>query len=543
MKAITTALLTLRTIGRIRGSDLAESPFSGAKSDREILIRGGRVYDHDGDIDDPSVHDILVRGSRIVSVTAPDEDSELKQEVVSRAAISDEARVIEARGKLVIPGFVNSHYHSYDVLAKGLLEDMPFDVWALHSQPAYFGPRTRAELRIRTLLGALECIRNGITTLQDMNSLVPQDEETLDVILEAYAEIGIRVVFSIAVRDVAALDIAPFLPPDVPEAAMAIIRGASKDPREEIAFVERQIKRLTPLRPNITWGLSPSGPQRSSRALLEGINDLAQRYGLPIFTHVYETKAQTAKARAIYGEHGGSMIRYLADIGLLTPRTTIAHGVWLTRDEIEIMAEHRAGVAHNPISNLKLKSGVAPMHAAMQAGVRVALGCDNCSCGDCQNMFQAMKMFCLLAAVTDPNPTGVRSADAIKAATLGGAQAMNLEEEIGAVRAGMKADLVVIDLSDIAWQPLNSVARQLVFSEVGRGVETTIVDGEVVMFERRVTTIDEASLRDELASLMPMFRRDFANVAEANREAIPYLLAANERLKSHDVGINRFVAL
>ena len=148
------------------------------------MIRGGRVYDHDGDIDDPSVHDILVRGSRIVSVTAPDEDSELKQEIVSRAAISDEARVIEARGKLVIPGFVNSHYHSYDVLAKGLLEDMPFDVWALHSQPAYFGPRTRAELRIRTLLGALECIRNGITTLQDMNSLVPQDEETLDVILE-----------------------------------------------------------------------------------------------------------------------------------------------------------------------------------------------------------------------------------------------------------------------------------------------------------------------------------------------------------------------
>ena len=223
------------------------------------------------------MRDILIRGSRIVSVTAPDEDIELKQEVVRRAAISDKSRVIEARGKLVVPGFVNSHYHSYDVLAKGLLEDMPFDVWALHSQPAYFGPRSRAELRIRTLLGALECIRNGITTLQDMNSLVPQDEETLDVILSAYAEIGIRVVFSIAVRDVAALDIAPFLPPDVPEAALAIIRGASKDSREEIAFVERQIKRLTPLPPNITWGLSPSGPQRSSRALLEGISDLARR--------------------------------------------------------------------------------------------------------------------------------------------------------------------------------------------------------------------------------------------------------------------------
>jgi 5-methylthioadenosine/S-adenosylhomocysteine deaminase len=543
MTAITTALLTLRITGRTRGLKLVEIPESDPPSGREILIRGGRVYDHQGDIDDPPVRDILIRGSRIVSVTAPDEVIELKQEIVRRAAISDEARVIEGRGKLVIPGFVNSHYHSYDVLAKGLLEDMPFDVWALHSQPAYFGPRSRTELRIRTLLGALECIRNGITTLQDMNSLVPQDEETLDVVLSAYAEIGIRVVFSIAVRDVAALDIAPFLPPDVPEAVMAIIRGASKDPCAEIAFVERQIKRLTPLPPNVTWGLSPSGPQRSSRALLEGVSDLAQRYGLPIFTHVYETKAQTAKARAIYGEHAGSMIRYLADIGLLAPRTTIAHGVWLTRDEIAIMAEHRAGVAHNPISNLKLKSGVAPMHAAMQAGVRVALGCDNCSCGDCQSIFQAMKMFCLLAAVSDPNPTGVRAVDAVKAATLGGAQAMNLEGEIGAVRPGMKADLVIIDLNDVAWQPLNSVARQLVFSEAGRGVETTIVDGEVVMFERRITTIDEAALRDELASLMPTFRRDFANVAEANREAVPYLLAANERLKSHDVGINRFVAL
>ena len=97
---------------------------------------------------------------------------------------------------------MNAHYHSYDVLAKGLLEDMPFDVWALHSQPAYFGRRSKAEIRARTLLGALECLRNGVTTLQDMNSLVPQDEETLDIILSAYAEIGIRVVFSIAVRDV-----------------------------------------------------------------------------------------------------------------------------------------------------------------------------------------------------------------------------------------------------------------------------------------------------------------------------------------------------
>jgi 5-methylthioadenosine/S-adenosylhomocysteine deaminase len=507
-----------------------------------LLIRGGRVYRHDGDVDDPPVRDVLIQDSRIVSVTLPDEDAELKHETARRATDSSKAQVIDAQGKLVLPGFVNAHYHSYDVLAKGLLEDMPFDVWALHSQPAYFGKRSKEELRARTLVGALECLRNGVTTVQDMNSLVPQDEETLDAILGAYEEVGIRVVFSIAVRDVGALDIAPFLPPEVPESVMTMVRGVSKDPREEVAFVERQIKRLTPLPPRLSWGLSPSGPQRSSRTLLEGVADLARRRELPVFTHVYETKAQTAKAREIYGAHGGSMIRHLADVGLLTPRTTIAHGVWLMQDEIELMAEHGSGVAHNPISNLKLKSGVAPMRVAKEAGVNIALGCDNCSCSDCQSMFQAMKMFCLLAAITDPNPTDVRAADAIRAATLGGAHAMNLGGEIGAIAPGMKADLVIIDLADIVYQPLNSVARQLVFGESGRGVETAIVDGRLVMHDRRILTIDEAALRSELAAIMPKFRSDFANVAEANREAIPYLLAANERLKSHNVGINRFVA-
>jgi len=501
--------------------------------ERTLLIRGARIYDHDGDIHDPAVRDILVAGSRIASLTTPGEDLETK---------SAATEIIEARGKLVIPGFVNAHYHSYDVLAKGLLEDMPFDVWALHSQPAYFGKRSKSEIRMRTLLGALECLRNGITTVQDMNSLVPQDEETLDTILSAYNEIGIRVVFSIAVRDIAALDIAPFLPADMPESAMAIVRGMPRDANEEIAFVERQIERLDPLPPRLGWVLSPSGPQRSSRALLEGIADLAERLELPVFTHVYETKAQTAKARAIYGDHGGSMIRHLADVGLLTPRTTIAHGVWLRPDEIAIMAEHGSGIAHNPISNLKLKSGIAPMASALRAGVNVALGCDNCSCGDCQSMFQAMKMYCLLAAVTDANPTGVHARDAMRAATIGGARALKLDGEVGAIRAGMKADLVLIDLEDIAYQPLNSAVRQLVFSETGRGVDTVIVDGEIVMRERRITTIDEAALRDELAALMPAFRSDFARIAEANAPVIPYLLAANERLKSHDVGLDRYVS-
>ena len=166
---------------------------------------------------------------------------------------------------------------------------MPFDVWALHSQPAYWGKRSKAELRARTLLGAMESLRHGATTIQDMNSLVPQDEETLDIILAAYAEVGIRVVFSIAVRDIAALDIEPFLPPDMPADVASIVGGKPGDARADLAFVEAQIRRLDPLPSRMHWALSPSGPQRCSTPLLEGIAGLSDRYKLPVFTHVYET--------------------------------------------------------------------------------------------------------------------------------------------------------------------------------------------------------------------------------------------------------------
>src|ERR1700680_672659 len=164
---------------------------------KHLIIRGGLVLNAHAAHEKPVALDILIVDDKIAEL-APTGEA-----FATPIDPSVTPETLDARDRLIIPGFVSAHYHSYDVLAKGLLEDMPFDVWALHSQPGYFGKRDKAEIRVRTLLGALECLRNGITTLQDMNSLVPQDEETLDIILAAYAEIGIRVVFSIAVRDVA----------------------------------------------------------------------------------------------------------------------------------------------------------------------------------------------------------------------------------------------------------------------------------------------------------------------------------------------------
>ncbi len=509
-------------------------------SPARLLVAGGRVYDHDGDLDQPPMRDVLVEDGRIAAITRPEEDAQAKAALRRDAARPGGPRVIEAAGQLVLPGFVNAHYHSYDVLQKGLLEDMPFDVWALHSQPAYLGPRPAREIRLRTLLGAVDCLRHGVTTVQDMNTLVPMDEETLDTILAAYGESGIRVVFSAAVRDVAALDIAPFVAAGAPDAVRLLVEGAPADPAAQLAFVEGQIRRLDPLPSRLSWALSPSGPQRCSRGLLEGIADLSRRYGLPILTHAYETRAQAAKARDRYAAWGGSMVRFLGDAGLLGPRTTIAHGVWLRDEEIALLAETGTGLAHNPVSNLKLKSGIAPMRRVLDAGVNVALGCDNCSCGDCQSMFQAMKLLCLLAAVTDPNPTGVHAAGALRAATLGGARAVGLDGQVGAIRPGMRADLVLLDLADIAYVPLNSAARQVVYAEAGRGVRTVIVDGEPILLDGRLTRLDEAALRAEAEAVMPGFRRDFAALARRSAQAIPYLLDANLRVGQHDVGMGRF---
>lgn len=505
-----------------------------------ILIRGGRVYDPDGDTDRPAFRDVLVDGDMIRSVTAPDQDLDEKRRVEDEASLGV-GEVIDARDRLVLPGFVNAHYHSYDTLAKGLIEDAPFDLWALQTQPAYYGRRSKAELRLRTLVGAMECLKGGITTVQDMCTLVPQDEGTLDVIAAAYAEVGIRVVFALALRDVGDLDIAPFLPEGLSDAVRRAVTGSARDAAEDLAFAEAQIRRL-PASGLWHWGVAASGPQRSSDALLEGVAALSERHGLPIFTHVYETRAQAAKARRIYGRHGGSMIRHMAEVGVLGPRTTMAHGVWIAPEEIAAIARSGATVAHNPLSNMKLKSGVAPIRALRAEGVNLALGCDNCSCGDCQNMFQGMKMFCLLAGVADPEPTGVHAVHAMEAATGGGARALGLGGIVGAVAPGLKADLSLVRLDTMAFTPFNSAARQLAFSETGAGIDTVMVGGRVVVRGGRMAIVDEAAVRAEVEDIMPAFRRDFEGLRRTSAEAAPALVEALRRLEAVDVGLDRHLA-
>src|SRR5581483_6248031 len=196
-----------------------------------------------------------------------------------------------------------------------------------------------------------------------------------------------------------------------------------------------------------------------SRELLEGLAALSREHDLPVFTHVYETRPQAAAARV----RSSSLLDLLVEAGLMNERLNLVHGVWLAPSDIAMLGGHGARVVHNPISNLKLKSGIAPVLDLHRAGIPIALGCDNYSCAETQNIFIAMRMLCLLPAVTDPEPHSVTAAHALRAATQTGARAVGLGDTIGALKAGMAADLMILDLNEPAFVPFNSAARQIVF--------------------------------------------------------------------------------
>jgi 5-methylthioadenosine/S-adenosylhomocysteine deaminase len=492
---------------------------------KRYLIRGGRIYDHDGDVHQPAVADLLISGGKI-------------EHIAPHIAATDNVEVIGAAGKLVVPGLVNAHYHSHDVLMKGLFEEMPFDIWTVHTGAASYGKRSHKEVRIRTLIGAAEMLRNGITSVQDFLTVFPPDEAYVDTVLSAYEEAGIRVAFAFAARDRSALDILPLMPKDMPESIRARIAGSNKSAEEELDFVAGQIKRLgkSP-KPLITWALAPSAPQRCSPELLEGLAALSREHKLPVFTHVYETRVQAAAARV----QSSSLLDVLARAGLVNERLNLVHGVWLSADDIALLKQAKARVVHNPISNLKLKSGIAPILDLHRAGVEIALGCDNYSCAETQNIFFAMRMLCLLPAVTSQEPHPVNAAYALRAATLTGAKAIGLEGQAGALKTGMAADLMILDLNAPAFVPFNSAARQIVFSESGGAIETVFVGGRPVVRGFRLVTVDEAALAAEAAEISPAFRREVEELAKRSRDLIPPLLEGNRAAWKVQLGVARYI--
>lgn len=508
-----------------------------------MLIKGGRVLLPDGDLHHPPVMDILVRGNLIEAISPEIDVGPLLDQGPDRPPLI--SRTLNATGKLVVPGFFNAHYHSHDVLLKGVFETEPLEIWLLQALPPGFPKRSREEIKVRTLLGAAECIRSGMTTIQDLVTIFPFDEDHLDAVMEAYEEIGIRAVVALQVADLKGIEGVPFWSQTVPEGMRKHLTGAVEPFGTDlpiVQLVEQQYLRLKTRHPRIHWAVGPTSPERCSAELLTGLDDVGRRHNLPTYTHIYESKSMCLHARKNYPNHSGSLIRFMKDLGILGPHLSLAHSVWMLPSEIELIAETGTHVVLNPVGNLKTRSGVAPIREYLEAGVNVALGCDNCSCSDSQNMFQSMKFFSLLASVSHPQPGRPDARDSLHAATLAGARAAGLEKELGTIQPGKRADLILLDMTDPSFVPLNSALRQLVYTEGGRGVETVIIDGQVVMENRRLTTIDEIGLNEAVAGVMTVLAPDIERVKARNREIYEYLVEAHMMTWNEDVGMNRYIA-
>ncbi|PPR19607.1 MAG: Atrazine chlorohydrolase [Alphaproteobacteria bacterium MarineAlpha10_Bin2] len=473
--------------------------------------------------------DIVIEGQRIIAMGAalPETQADI---------------VIDGQDKLVTPGFVNAHIHTPEALFRGRYENLPLEMWMTL---AYYligdGQLAPRAIYLRSMLIAMDALRNGVTFMAD-DILEPplQTMETLGSVFQAYDDAGIRANVSGHVIDRPIADTIPFFNEIVPDDLLQQVNaGTPPTVAEYVAFAEEAFSLYHGRADGrLRFMVAPSGPQRCTVELMEAADGLAQENSTAFHTHILESKMQAVAGQEFYGK---TLVQYMHDLGLLNRNTTIAHGVWVTDADIALLGEAKCSVVHNTLSNMKLSSGVAPIRKLIDAGVNVALGTDGISTSDTPRMFDAMRAAGHLHNITTADYDAWLSAhEVLHAATLGGAYSALLEDDIGSIEVGKKADLVIMDLRNANFVPLNDARKHLVYSENGSSVETVIVDGEIVVRDGLLTRVDEDALLDEFRALAPELLAKHALEEERNQVFIPYLQEVYKRCAAVDLGIHRY---
>jgi 5-methylthioadenosine/S-adenosylhomocysteine deaminase len=446
----------------------------------DVLLRNGLVDIGGGEFRRTNV---LVAGGRIASV----ED----------AAESEGAEVVDCSRFAVVPGIVNAHNHSNENFFRGCWDNLPLEPWMLFSYPALANPPySEREIYVRTLLGALEMVRSGATCVVDyVYELAGWTDETIGSVVQAYRDLGLRAVIVIGMSDRAfqesvVLDLG-LLPDDL----LRRLEQEKPPPWSEWeAFARRAVERYHRPDEGISIGLGPSGPQRCTDEMLAACAKLADELDVTIHIHVLETRMQALSGMKMYGQ---TLPEHLHALGFLGPRVSFEHGIWLTESDIELVAETRTSVTHNPISNMKLGSGIAPIPVLLDRGVNVAMGCDGMSSNDGNDMYATLKVAGLLHKLWDIDyERWLGASEAWAMATRGGAQAAG-DDGLGALEPGRRADLVLLDLESRVFTPLNNPLPQIVFCSATSAVHSTMVAGRWVLRDGRVTGVDEAGILAE----------------------------------------------
>lgn len=460
-----------------------------------ILIDQALVLLHEAGAWRTEQLDVLVEAGKIAAVGT------LEPEIKSRVA-----RRVDGRGKLLTPGLVNAHSHSPMNLCPGTLDgaNHPAFMWLSQRDTAHRRPR---EVYISAMLGAMQMLLTGTTAVIDNFPEQGFDLADVEAVVAAYRDSGMRAVIALRLFDESYDDI-------LPGAGGAAFRNPleARSLAHQRQVLEDSIARWHGLDGRIQIFPAPSNPARCSDALLKMCLEIAERHDLGIHTHLLETQVQTEIAQRRYGM---TMVGHLDRIGLLNERLTCAHCNWLTPEDIALMGERRITVAHNPESNQKLGSGVAPVPELLTAGATVCLGMDGANHNDNLVMHEGMKLAALLhrPRLADRRKW-VLAKDALTMATLGGGVAMRLSSEIGRIAPGCAADLVLYDLSAPWWFPLNDPVQQLVHAETSASVEWVMASGRVLVEDRRLVAFDGDAIKMEAAPMLAEIRRRNAGLAK-----------------------------
>jgi 5-methylthioadenosine/S-adenosylhomocysteine deaminase len=425
------------------------------KSIVDLIVRGGTIVTMDGTRRVIENGGVAIKGGRIVAV---DNTAAIDRQFAAR-------EVVDATGKVVIPGLINGHTHVPMVLFRGLADDLDLQEWLTkYIFPAEAKNVNEEFVRVGTRLGLAEMIRSGTTTYCDMYYFE-------DAIADETFKAGMRGVLGETVIDFPVAD--------------------NKTNEQAMAYVEKFVSHWKG-NALIVPAIAPHAPYTVSEEHLKAVRAFSDRTGAPIVTHISETKREvddSLKAK------GASPVDYLNRIGFLNNRVIAAHMVWPTTEELGLLKKLGVGIVHNPQSNMKLASGVAPVPEMLKENMPVGLGTDGAASNNDLNMWEEMDTAAKLHKLISKDPKVVTAEEAFEMATLRGARALHLEKEIGSIEKGKRADLAIVDLDDLNQTPSYNIYSDLVYATKASDVRTVIVEGRVIMRDRRLLTLNEEAIK------------------------------------------------